>query len=57
LYLCYIFIDLKNITDLRPWEIVVKRVAVVKLGANNGSGDGYKQELGYLVHFFRLLAV
>ena len=26
--------------DLRLGEVVIKRVAVVKLGVNNGSGDG-----------------
>jgi len=26
--------------DLRLGQVVIKRVAVVKLGVNNGSGDG-----------------
>jgi len=26
--------------DLRLWQVVIKRVAVVELGVNNGSSDG-----------------
>ena len=26
--------------DLRPGQVVINRIAVVKLGVNNGSGDG-----------------
>ena len=33
-------LDLLQTGDLRLGQVVIKRVAVVKLGANNGSGDG-----------------
>ena len=32
--------DLLEPGDLRLGQVVIKRVAVVKLGVNNGSGDG-----------------
>jgi len=32
--------DLLQPGDLRLGEVVIKRVAVVKLGVNNGSGNG-----------------
>jgi len=32
--------DLLEPSDLRLGQVVIKRVAVVKLGVNNGSGDG-----------------
>ena len=32
--------DLLEPGDLRLKQVVIKRVAVVKLGVNNGSGDG-----------------
>ena len=32
--------DLLEPDDLRLGQVVIKRVAVVKLGVNNGSGDG-----------------
>jgi len=34
------FVDLLDPGDLRLGHVVIKRVAVVKLGVNNGSGDG-----------------
>jgi len=33
-------LDLLQPGDLRLVQVVIKRVAVVKLGVNNGSGDG-----------------
>jgi len=33
-------LDLLEPGDLRLGQVVIKRVAVVKLGVNNGSGDG-----------------
>ena len=33
-------LDLLEPGDLRLGQVVTKRVAVVKLGVNNGSGDG-----------------
>ena len=33
-------LDLLKPGDLRLGQVVIKRVAVVKLGVNNGSGDG-----------------
>ena len=33
-------LDLLQTGDLRLGQVVIKRVAVVKLGVNNGSGDG-----------------
>ena len=33
-------LDLLEPGDLRHGQVVIKRVAVVKLGVNNGSGDG-----------------
>jgi len=33
-------LDLLGLGDLRLGQVVIKRVAVVKLGVNNGSGDG-----------------
>jgi len=32
--------DLLEPGDMRLGQVVIKRVAVVKLGVNNGSGDG-----------------
>jgi len=37
---CKRILDLLEPGDLRLGEVVVKRVAVVKLGVNGGSGDG-----------------
>jgi len=36
---CKRVLDLLELGDLRLWQVVIKRVAVVKLGVNNGSGD------------------
>jgi len=33
-------LDLLQPGDLRPGQVVIKRVAVVELGVNSGSGDG-----------------
>ena len=33
-------LDLLEPGDLRPGQVVINRIAVVKLGVNNGSGDG-----------------
>ena len=33
-------LDLLEPRDLRLGQVVIKRVAVVELGVNNGSGDG-----------------
>jgi len=33
-------LDLLELGDLRLEQVVIKRVAVVKLGVNSGSGDG-----------------
>ena len=35
-----VVLDLLEPGDLRLGQVVIKRVAVVKLGVNNGSGDG-----------------
>ena len=37
---CNRVLDLLELGDLRLGQVVIKRVAVVKLGVNNGSGDG-----------------
>ena len=37
---CKRVLDLLEAGDLRLGQVVKKRVAVVKLGVNNGSGDG-----------------
>ena len=37
---CKRVLDLLEPGDPRLWQVVIKRVAVVKLGVNNGSGDG-----------------
>ena len=37
---CKRVLDLLESGDLRLGQVVIKRVAVVKLGMNNGSGDG-----------------
>ena len=37
---CKRVLDLLEPDDLRLRQVVIKRVAVVKLGVNNGSGDG-----------------
>jgi len=37
---CKRVLDLLEPGDLRLGQVVIKRVAVVKLGVNNGSGDG-----------------
>jgi len=37
---CKRVLDLLEPCDLRLGQVVIKRVAVVKLGVNNGSGDG-----------------
>ena len=37
---CKRVLDLLKPGDLRLGEVVIKRVAVVVLGVNNGSGDG-----------------
>ena len=37
---CKRVLDLLEPGDLRLVHVVIKRVAVVKLGVNNGSGDG-----------------
>ena len=37
---CERVLDLLEPDDLRLGQAVIKRVAVVKLGMNNGSGDG-----------------
>jgi len=38
--MCNRVLDLLELGDLRLGQVVIKRVAVVKLGVNNGSGDG-----------------
>ena len=37
---CKRVLDLLEQCDLRLWQVVIKRVVVVKLGVNSGSGDG-----------------
>ena len=37
---CKRVLDLLEPRDLRLGQVVIKRVAIVKLGVNNGSGDG-----------------
>jgi len=37
---CQRFLDLLEPGDLKLGQVVITRVAVVKLGVNNGSGDG-----------------
>jgi len=37
---CKSVLDLLEPGDLRLGQVVIKRVAVVKLGVNSGSGDG-----------------
>jgi len=37
---CERVLDVLEPGDLRLGQVVIKRVAVVKLGVNNGSGDG-----------------
>jgi len=37
---CERVLDLSEPGDLRLGQVVIKRVAVVELGVNNGSGDG-----------------
>jgi len=37
---CKRVLDLLEPGDLRLGQVVIKRVSVVKLGVNNGSGDG-----------------
>jgi len=37
---CKRVLDLLEPGDLRLWQVFIKRVAVVKLEVNNGSGDG-----------------
>jgi len=37
---CKRVLDLLKLGDLRLGQVVIKRVAVVELGVNNGSGDG-----------------
>ena len=37
---CKRVLDLLEPGDLKLGQVVIKRVAVVKLGVNNGSGDG-----------------
>jgi len=37
---CKRVLDLLEPGDLRLGQVVIKRVAVVELGVNNGSGDG-----------------
>jgi len=37
---CKRVLDLLEPGDARVGQVVIKRVAVVKLGVNNGSGDG-----------------
>jgi len=36
---CKKVLDLLELGDLRLGQVVIKRVAIVKLGVNNGSGD------------------
>jgi len=38
--ICKRVLDLLDPGDLRLGHVVIKRVAVVELGVNNGSGDG-----------------
>jgi len=38
--MCIRVLDLLEPGDLRLGQTVIKRVVVVKLGVNNGSGDG-----------------
>ena len=38
--MCKRVLDLLEPGDLKLWLVVIKRVAVVELGVNNGSGDG-----------------
>jgi len=38
--MCKRVLDLLELDDLRLGQVVIKRVAVVKLGVNNGSGNG-----------------
>ena len=38
--MCRRVLDLLEPGDLRLGQVVIKRVAVVELGVNNGSGDG-----------------
>ena len=38
--MCKIVLDLLELGDLKLGQVVIKRVAVVELGVNNGSGDG-----------------
>jgi len=37
---CKRVLDLLEPGDLRLWQVLIKRVAVVELEVNNGSGDG-----------------
>ena len=37
---CQRFLDLLEPGDLKLGQVVIKRVAVVELGVNNGSSDG-----------------
>ena len=37
---CKRVMELLELGDLRLGQVVIKRVAVVELGVNNGSGDG-----------------
>jgi len=37
---CKTVLDLLELGDLKLGQVVITRVAVVKLGVNNGSGDG-----------------
>ena len=37
---CKRVLDLLKPRDLRLGQVVIKRVAIVRLGVNNGSGDG-----------------
>jgi len=37
---CKRVLDLLEPSDLRHGQVVIKRVAVVELGVNNGNGDG-----------------
>ena len=38
--MCKRVLDLLEPGDLRLGQVVIKRVAVIMLGVNNGSGDG-----------------
>ena len=43
---CKRVLDLLEPGDLRLGQVVIKRVAVIELGVNNGSGDGMEAVFG-----------